>query len=88
MFLQIIQEEKHYWGNEKSWKKLFEPEIEINLDEQYAIGYLCAIILNKYRLVMFEDDGAIIYAMIDLGIDCNIDYDNFYKQLSIYENIV
>jgi hypothetical protein len=86
--LETIIKESNLWGNDKYWKKLLVPEVEINLDEHNAIVYLSTIIFNKSNLVKFENDDFIAYTMIKLDIDCEIDYENFFSQLLVYKNII
>lgn len=87
ILLDIIKANSTLYGSDKSWKKLLTSEVEINLDEHNAIPYLSALILGKYNLVKFENNDFIVYTMIKLDIDCEINYANFYEQLSIYKNV-
>ena len=85
--LNEIKKNSNIFGNDKSWKKLLTKEVDIDFDEHKALPYFCAIMIEKSNLVMFEDDDLSLYAMIELNIDCKIDYENFVKQLLIYKNI-
>ena len=87
ILLDIIKANSNLYGSDKSWKKLLTSEVEINLDEHNAIPYLSALMLGKYNLVKFANDDFIAYTMIKLDIDCEINYPNFYEQLSLYKNI-
>lgn len=75
---------KDIFGSDTTIKKLFQPEIEISNKYHYVIPYLVAIFNPAYNIVRFEHGDTYVYAMIQLNIVNNFDFDDFVNEMTLY----
>jgi hypothetical protein len=94
----FIKNNSHTYGDYKIYEKLLRPIVIINEKYYKALIYLFIIIINNINninkkspfilsnLVIFSDPTKTvsIFTLIELGIDCTIDFKQFYKLISLH----
>jgi hypothetical protein len=92
--------EKHYdldniFGSDSTIKKLFNSNVQISTKEHLVILCLIAIMNPAFNIVKFEleDNNKIMknktmYALVKLNIECELDYNKFLNEMSIYKSVI
>jgi hypothetical protein len=92
--------EKNYdlvdiFGSDSTIKKLFNSNVQISAKEHLVILCLIAIMNPAFNIVKFEleDNNKIMknktmYALVKLNIECELDYDKFLNEMSIYKSVI
>jgi len=64
-------------------EKMFEKDVPIKNKFYHAIPALVGMFFSKYNIIKFvtEDNKHVLYALINLKINNEIDYDNFFKSV-------
>ena len=65
-------------------EKMFEKNVPIKNKFYHAIPALVGIFFSKYNIIKFisEDNKHVLYALINLKINNELDYDNFFKSVN------
>ena len=98
--LMFIKNNSHTYGDHKLYKKLLTQIVIINDNYHKALIYLYIIIINNINndsniknspfklsnLVIFSDTDKTIelFTLVELGIDCNIDFKQYQKLISLH----
>ena len=98
--LMFIKNNSHIYGDHKLYKKLLTQIVIINENYHKALIYLYIIIINNINndsniknspfklsnLVIFSDTDKTIelFTLVELGIDCNIDFKQYQKLISLH----
>jgi hypothetical protein len=79
---------KEEFGSDVTINKLFVNKLQISNKFHYAIPYFIAIFNPMFNLVRFsdEDNKYYLYALVQLNIKHDFDFNNFIRNVEYYKN--
>jgi hypothetical protein len=72
-------------GSMRTLEKLFKLNVNIILTDHYVIPCLIGIYNQNMNIISFHNDGYIMYALINLGIKDDFDYEQYLKYMRFYK---
>jgi hypothetical protein len=81
----IAEKYQSIFGNDVSWKKLFEPTVPLTRDNKNIIPYFMEIFHAQDRVVRIVNNDYDIYALAPLkGIRQTFSFDDFLNDMFLY----